>query len=126
MATFWPDGLCRAELAMVSGAMTGGIQDSHNSPDDTVGALAYHILDIILFRHIEGDLPGATAPSWGARHWRNMERSRLRECAEGKDELSNFWMVEAISKAGRGVTGLGRRFRCESSGECRRSKAIVG
>jgi hypothetical protein len=66
MATFWPDGLCSAELFLVSGCGAGSA--SFHVPDDTVCALSDDVLDVILLRDVERDFPRATAPSRCARH----------------------------------------------------------
>lgn len=56
MATFWPEGLCSAELE-TSGAIVHRYWK--NIPHNTVSALSNYILDIILIRYIERDLPRA-------------------------------------------------------------------
>ena len=66
MATFWPEGLCSAELFLVSRCGAG--RASFDVPDDTVCALSNDVLDVILLRDVERDFPGATAPSRCARH----------------------------------------------------------
>jgi hypothetical protein len=66
MATFWPDGLCSAELFLVSGCGAGST--SFHVPDDSVCALSDDVLDVILLRDVERDFPGATAPSRCAGH----------------------------------------------------------
>ena len=53
MATFWPEGLWIAELKTVSGAPENS---GYGLPDDTVRALANHILNLILVGYIERDL----------------------------------------------------------------------
>jgi hypothetical protein len=62
MATFWPDGLWSAELSHVNSCLAD--TDRPNLPNNTVCALSYDILDVVLLRHIEGNLPRATAPRW--------------------------------------------------------------
>lgn len=84
MATFWPEGLCSAELyhgkglrQRVSKCQIGGC----SLPDYSICALSDYILDIVLLRHIERDLPGAVAPC-GARHCSGLwGDGGLRGCA---------------------------------------------
>lgn len=59
MATFWPDGLCSAELDNVSNILRFL---ALVLPDNTISSLSNHILNVILIRHIERDLP---RPSMG-------------------------------------------------------------
>jgi len=61
MATFWPDGLCSAELFLGQRLLGSRIDEGMrvNLPDDSVGAFADYILDVVLFRDIEGNLPRA-------------------------------------------------------------------
>ena len=65
MATFWPDGLCKAELYVVRDCRNTELVDL---PDNAVCALADDILDVILVRHVEGDFPRSTSLTWLARH----------------------------------------------------------
>ena len=63
MATFWPEGLCMAELAtrksecqqMRAPPSQGS---SAHSPYDPVSTLTDYILDIVLLADVEGDLAG--------------------------------------------------------------------
>ena len=59
MATFWPEGLWTAELYEVSMSFGGDIKrPMPNVPNDTIGALANDILNIVLLTDIEGNLAG--------------------------------------------------------------------
>jgi hypothetical protein len=55
--------------------------DRSNLPNNTVCALAYDILDIVLLRHVEGNLPGAAAARrWhvgGCCGWYALEREKV-------------------------------------------------
>lgn len=52
IATFWPEGLCRAELLPLSVQAARCLED-HNLPNDTVGTFTNDILDVVLVRYIE-------------------------------------------------------------------------
>jgi hypothetical protein len=65
-------------------------------PYDTIGAFTDDILDIVLFRHIEGNLPGASASCW--RHGSVVCGDR-RCCCAGR--------LEGVGRL-RGVGGGGR------------------
>lgn len=71
IATFWPEGLCNAELSMsaVNLTYTGG----HQLPDDAVCALANNILDIVLIGDIEGDLSRASLGVLTLSHGSSLE-----------------------------------------------------
>ena len=68
IATFCPDGLWSAELPRCQRVKTTAGCAVCNLPDNAVSALTNYILNVVLFGYIEGDLPGATAPSRRARH----------------------------------------------------------
>ena len=56
MATFWPEGLCNAELLNVSitGLGHGKYLETMGIPYNAVCALSYDILDVVLIGDIEG------------------------------------------------------------------------
>lgn len=57
MATFWPDGLCRAELADSIRGSTYLTFYNFDIPDDSVCTLPNDVLYLILIRNVEADLP---------------------------------------------------------------------
>ena len=62
MATFWPEGLWRAELEtnkVRRQASKDVVPEKQYEylPNHAISTLSYHILDLILIRDIEGDLP---------------------------------------------------------------------
>jgi hypothetical protein len=72
MATFCPEGLCTAELCNCKLPGSRPMQKMHSLPDHAVCAFSNHILYVVLFRNVEGDL---ARPRW--------RRSSLcRHCAD--------------------------------------------
>lgn len=53
IATFWPEGLWRAELLTISICCRRLILNYGGSPHDAVGTLSNDILNIVLIRDIE-------------------------------------------------------------------------
>ena len=71
-----------------------------NSPHHTICAFSYHILDIVLLRHVEGNLPGAAAPCWSARHGSEV-LGDLRGCATSGVGLSCRRLFESKERSER-------------------------
>ena len=63
IATFCPEGLCRAELECVSGSATGPHRRI-DLPNDAVSAFADDILNVVLIRNIEGNLSRTSRRRW--------------------------------------------------------------
>ena len=64
IATFWPDGLWRAELLSISIYCPISLLPHSGLPYNAVGTLSNHILYIILIRDIEGDFSRAAWWRW--------------------------------------------------------------
>jgi hypothetical protein len=97
MATFWPDGLCSAELSLYQRWCPHG-DPWWCSPYYAVCAFADYILDVVLLRYVEGYLPRAAASCW--RHVCGWCRSK-RLCAVVGAVRSSSARRGAV--AGRGV-----------------------
>lgn len=83
MATFWPEGLCMAELGkMVSHDNQCTTPDkAPDSPDDTIGTFADDVLNVILLADVERDLAGTRrVRSLGPRHIGSRLSCRLCKC----------------------------------------------
>ena len=55
IATFWPDGLCSAELCVIS--ILVGWESGAHLPHHTIRPFSHYILDIILLANIERYFP---------------------------------------------------------------------
>lgn len=72
MATFWPEGLCNAELQRPSVSLPSAIHCGRYeyTPNHSVRSFPNHILNIILIRNVEGYL---SRPIW----WRSLLTSHF-------------------------------------------------
>jgi hypothetical protein len=87
-----------------------------NSPDDSVGAFTDYILDVVLLRHVEGNLPGATASC--GRHvcgWCMGKRCALLQSGRG----ASAWV------RGAGGVWWGSTMRSNVNGQAGRLDAAL-
>lgn len=117
MATFWPEGLCIAELG------GGRVSDQRSffkvtrasdSPDNSIGALADDILNVVLLAHIEGDLAGASRVGrLSSRHSERALASRNGKVKARKSEVEGCSAFKStdqlLQPPGRGRVSKGTR-----------------
>lgn len=110
MATFWPEGLCSAELSIISSRSDSAFLENH-SPDDAICALSHDILDVVLLRHVERDLSRAPAGCSGlARHGEGVREDVSRLLVERRSGVARLGgaksdVVEKRRKAEATVAG---------------------